>query len=94
MDSDLVKLLLLGRLVSFMLLVYVVFGLVVESRSRREGSKLKAFARLLCRPLTAPVAALAPDGTDYPTVLKRTAIAVVAVWVVFVVATEVVLARS
>ena len=67
-------------------------GLVLPSPGDRTVAK--AFARLLCRPLTAPVAALAPDGSDYPTVLKRTAIAVVAVWVVFVVATEVVLARS
>lgn len=93
MDSDLVKLLLLGRLISFMLVVYVVFGLVVEAKSRKEGSKLKAFGRLLCRPLTAPVARLSPEGTDYPTILRRSAVAVVAVWIVFVVATELVLAR-
>lgn len=92
MNADLLKLLLLGRLVAFMLLVYVGFGLLVEWRSRREGSKLKAFGRLLCRPLTSPVATLSPEGTPYPTILRRTAIVVVAVWIFFVVASEVALA--
>ena len=62
MNPDIVKVLLLGRLVSFMLVVYVGFGLLVEWRSRREGSKLKAFGRLLCRPLVYPVARFSPGG--------------------------------
>lgn len=94
MNPDLVKALLLGRLVAFMLLVYIGFGLVVEWRSRREGSRLKAFGRLLCRPLTAPLATLSPPDTPYGTILKRTAIVVVAVWIAFVVASEVVLSRG
>jgi hypothetical protein len=94
MNADLAKLLLLGRLVSFMLVVYVGFGLLVEWRSRREGSKLKAFGRLLCRPLTSPIATLSPDGTPYMTVLKRTAIAVAAVWLFFVVVSEVALSGN
>ena len=91
MNADLAKLLLLGRLVSFMLVIYVGFGLLVEWRSRREGSKLKGFGRLLCRPLTAPIAMLSPEGTPYLVILKRTAIAVAAVWIFFVVASEVLL---
>jgi hypothetical protein len=94
MNPDLVKALLLGRLVAFMLLVYIGFGLMVEWRSRKEGSKLKTFGRLLCRPLTAPLAALSPPGTSYGTILKRTAVVVIAVWIAFVVASEVVLSRG
>lgn len=94
MDSDLAKVLLLGRLIAFMLLVYVGFGLVVEWRSRQEGSKLKAFGRLLCRPLVAPVAKLSPEGTPYISILRRTAIAVLAVWIAFIVASEVLLSRG
>lgn len=94
MPSDLVKVLLLGRLIAFMLMVYVGFGLVVEWRSRREGSKLKAFARLLCRPLVVPVARLSPEGTPYITILRRTAIAVLAVWLAFILVSEVVLSRG
>lgn len=94
MNPDLVKILLLGRLVAFMLVVYVAFGLVVEWRSRLEGSKLKAFGRLLCRPLTAPIAWLSPQGTPYLTVLLRTAIAVALVWIFFIVASEFVLSRA
>lgn len=94
MNPDLVKVLLLGRLVAFMLVVYVGFGLVVEWRSRREGSKLKAFGRLLCRPLVFPIARLSPEGTPYLTLLRRTAVAVAAVWIVFIVASEVLLSRG
>jgi uncharacterized membrane protein len=94
MNADLAKLLLLGRLVAFMLIFYVGFGLLVEWLSRREGSKLKGFARLLCRPLTAPMATLLPDGTAYLIILKRTAIAVAAVWLFFVVASELALPGS
>jgi len=94
MNPDLVKILLLGRLVSFMLMVYVAFGLIVEWKSRREGSKLKAFGRLLCRPLTAPIAMLSPEETPYVTILRRTAIAVALVWIAFIVASELVLSRA
>lgn len=94
MNPEIVKVLLLGRLVAFMLVVYVGFGLVVEWRSRREGSKLKAFSRLLCRPLVFPIARFSPEGTPYITILRRTAIAVAAVWVVFIVASEVLLSRG
>ena len=94
MNPDLVKVLLLGRLVAFMLVVSVGFGLVVEWRSRREGSKLKAFGRLLCRPLVFPIARFSPEGTPYLTLLRRTAVAVAAVWIVFIVAGEVLLSRG
>ncbi|MBP9143495.1 MAG: hypothetical protein KBF21_13600 [Thermoanaerobaculia bacterium] len=94
MNPDIVKVLLLGRLVSFMLVVYVGFGLVVEWKSRREGSKLKAFGRLLCRPLVYPVARFSPEGTPYVTILRRTAIAVLAVWIAFIVASEVLISRG
>ena len=94
MHPDLVRVLLLGRLVAFMLVVYVGFGLLVEWRSRREGSKLKAFGRLLCRPLVFPIAKFSPADTPYITILRRTAIAVAAVWVVFIVASEVLLSRG
>jgi hypothetical protein len=94
MHPDLVKVLLLGRLIAFMLMVYVGFGLVVEWKSRREGSKLKAFSRLLCRPLVVPLARLSPEGTPYVTILRRTAVAVLAVWVAFIVVSEVVLSRG
>ena len=94
MNPDIVKVLLLGRLVSFMLVVYVGFGLLVEWRSRLEGSKLKAFGRLLCRPLVYPVARFSPEGTPYVTILRRTAIAVLAVWIAFIVASEVWLSRG
>jgi hypothetical protein len=94
MNPELVKLLLLGRLVSFMLLFYIGFAMLVEWKSVREGSKLKGFSRLLCRPLTAPIVHLSPEGTPYATILRRTGIAVVALWLFFVIASEVALTRG
>jgi hypothetical protein len=91
MNDDLAKSLLLGRLLAFMLLFYVGFGLLVEWRSSAPQSKLKAFARLLCRPLVAPIQAMSPAGTPYRTLLVRTGIAVVAVWLALVLASEVAL---
>lgn len=94
MSSDLVKALLLGRLVAFMMVVYIGFGTLVEWKSREEGSKLRTFGRLLCRPLTAPMAALFPAGTPYATILKRTSLAALAVWVAFILASELLLYRG
>jgi len=87
-DPLLVRLLLLGRLVAYMALVYALFGLVVEALSRRPDSKLRAFARLICSPLTRPVAALSGGGLEYPRLLRRTVWAVAALWAVLWVASE------
>ncbi|HSF40701.1 MAG TPA: hypothetical protein VLT87_12980 [Thermoanaerobaculia bacterium] len=92
MDPQIVKLLILLRLIAFMALVYLGFGLLVESRSRKPGSKLKAFAQLICSPLTRPVAALSPAGTSYRRVLQRTTLFMAGLWLAFLVASELVLA--
>lgn len=91
MDSQLVKLLLLLRLIAFMALVYLGFGLFVEWRSRKPGSKLKAFAQLLCSPLTRPVAALSPAGTSYLRVLRRTTFLIAGLWLALLIASEIAL---
>lgn len=86
-----VKLLLLLRLVAFMALVYLGFGLVVEQWSRRPGSRLKAFAQLLCSPLTRPVAAVSAPGTSYRRILLRTTLLMGGLWLAFLIASEVAL---
>ena len=93
MNEDLLKILLLGRLLAFMLLFYIGFGLLVEWRSRAPESKLRDFSRLLCRPLVAPLVALSAPGTAYRTILLRTALAAVGGWLLFLLASEVALAR-
>jgi preprotein translocase subunit SecG len=92
-DQQLIKLLLLLRLIAFMALVYLGFGLLVEWRSRKPDSKLKAFARLLCSPLTRPVAALSPAGLGYRQLLGRTTLVIAGLWLALVVASEIVLSR-
>jgi len=80
------KIVTLLRLVAFMLIVYLAFGLVVERYSRRPGSQLKAFARIVCSPVTRPVERFLAPGAD-PRRVLHVGIGVVAViWLVFVVA--------
>lgn len=93
LDPQLLRLLLLARVIAYMLLVYVGFGLLVEAVSRRPESKLKAFARLLCSPLTRPVAALSAADTPYASVLRRTAAAVAVLWGLLLIASELALRR-
>ena len=91
MDPRVVKLLLLARLVAYMGLIYVGFGLVVEWQSRNPDSKLRAFARLICSPLTAVMARFQPPETPYRTLLVRTALVIAAFWLALVITTEIVL---
>lgn len=86
-----VKLLLLLRLVAFMALVYLGFGLLVERWSRKPGSRLKAFAQLLCSPLTRPVAAVSAPGTSDRRILLRTTLLVGGLWLALLIASEVAL---
>ena len=62
--ESVVKILTLLRLVAFMVIVYLAFGLVVERYSTRPGSQLKAFARIVCSPVTRPVARYLAPGAD------------------------------
>lgn len=88
LDPQLIRLLLLARVIAYMALVYVGFGLLVEAFSKKPDSKLKAFARLICSPLTRPMAAVSADGVPYPQVLRRTAIAIGGIWALLLVASE------
>lgn len=85
MDADfglnLVKLL---RLVAFMVFVYLLFGLAVERFSRKPDSQLKAFAHIVCSPVTRPMARVLAPGTPHRSVLLRSLVAVAAVWAVLV----------
>lgn len=93
MDLQVVKLLLLARLIAYMLLVYLGFGLIVELKSRKPESKLRGFAHLLCSPLVRPVAALMPEGTPYVAQLKRTLWLALGLWLLLVAGTELLFAR-
>jgi uncharacterized protein YggT (Ycf19 family) len=78
------KILTLLRLVAFMLMFYLAFGLVVERYSTKPESQLKAFARTICSPITRPVARYLPPGSTQPRLLL-VSLGVVAVFWVFVV---------
>jgi hypothetical protein len=83
MDADLpLKIVTLLRIVTFMVLVYLGFGLVVEQYSRKPGSQLKAFARIVCSPVTRPVARYLAPGADQRRLLLIGIAIVTSLWAV------------
>jgi hypothetical protein len=88
MDPELLRFLYLGRLLAYMAVIYLLFGILVERFSRKEGSKLKAFAHLVCSPLTKPIGSLMPADTPYPRKLRYTLLAFGLIWLGFSFVTE------
>jgi len=80
------KLLSLVRFIAFMVLVYLAFGLLIERLSRKPDSQLKAFARVVCAPVTRPVSRLLGPGADQRRLLLVGMAAAAALWVVVVLA--------
>jgi uncharacterized protein YggT (Ycf19 family) len=83
------QLVTLLRLVSFMVLVYLLLGLLVEVNSRKPDSKLKAFFRLVCSPVTRPVSRLVAEGTTHVRLLAVSIGVVGVLWVVSIVLSDV-----
>jgi hypothetical protein len=86
----LLRILTLLRLLSFMVFVYLAFGLLVERVSRNPESQLKAFARTVCSPVTRPVARWLGPGADQRRLLLVSMGIVAAIWAVVVLAAKVV----
>lgn len=76
----LAKVVHLLRLVAFMVVVYLAFGLVVERYSRKPDSQLKAFARIVCSPVTRPVSRLLGPEADQRRLLRVGILIVGAIW--------------
>lgn len=85
----LTKIVSLLRLLAFMVFIYLALGWVVERRSRVPDSQLKAFFRVLCSPVTAPVSRLVKPGTSHERVLVVSLGIVGVVWVLLIVLDEV-----
>lgn len=67
-----------------MLVVYLAFGLVVDRYSTRPGSQLRAFARIVCSPITRPMARFAAPGASERRVLALSLAAAAVLWGAFV----------
>jgi uncharacterized protein YggT (Ycf19 family) len=78
------KVVALLRFVAFMVVVYLAFGLLVERLSRRPDSQLRAFARIVCAPVTRPVARVLGPGADQRRLLVVGMVAVGVLWFVLV----------
>lgn len=88
MDPRLLQTLTLLRLVAFMVLLYLALGLLVERFAMRPDSKVRAFFRTLCSPVTRPVSRLLPSGSGERRVLSVSIGLVACVWIALIVATE------
>lgn len=80
------KIVTLLRLVAFMIVFYLAFGLLVERTSRKPDSQLKAFARMVCSPITNPVARRLPPDAPHTRVLAVSMALVGCFWALTVVA--------
>ena len=81
MNITLLQVVTLLRLVSFMVLVYLLLGLLVEVNSRKPDSKLKAFFRVVCSPVTRPVSRLVARESSHQRVLVVSLAVVGAIWI-------------
>jgi uncharacterized protein YggT (Ycf19 family) len=86
--AALFKILTVLRLLAFMVLIYLGLGWLAERYATRPDSKLRGFFRLLCTPVTRPVARLLPPGAGEGRVLAVSMALVLGVWVVLIVVTE------
>ena len=76
------KIVTLVRLFTFMVLVYLALGWLVERYSRKPNSQLKGFFRLLCSPITRPVARRMSKDAPHRRVLAISMGLVGALWLV------------
>jgi uncharacterized protein YggT (Ycf19 family) len=82
--GTLAKLVTMSRLLAFMVLLYVGLAWMVERRSQNPESKVRAFFRILCSPVTGPVGRFLPAGSPHQRVLAVSAGVVAAAWVVLI----------
>lgn len=87
--GTLAKLVTMLRLLAFMVLLYVGLAWMVERRSQNPESKVRAFFRILCSPVTGLVGRFLPAGTRHERVLAVSAGAVAALWVALIALDEV-----
>lgn len=80
MSLEWLRVLLLLRMIAFIAFCYLIFGWVIERTSRHPDGKLRGFARLICSPLTKPIAAFMDRDAPYALVLRNTLFATAAVW--------------
>lgn len=77
----LLKFVFLMRFLAFLAFCYLFIGWLVERGSSAPDSKVKAFFRVLCSPVTGPVSRLVKPGTTHERLLLVSMGAVAAVWV-------------
>jgi len=89
--SQFSRLVTLLRLLAFMVLIYVGLAWMVERKSRNPESKVRAFFRILCSPVTGIVGRFLRAGTGQERLLAVSAGVVAAIWVLLIALDEVLL---
>jgi uncharacterized protein YggT (Ycf19 family) len=88
MEPALLKIVTVLRLLSFMVVLYLALGWLAERYARKPDGKVRGFFRLVCRPVTAPIARLLPSGAGERRVLEVSLGVVGGLWVVLIIVSE------
>ena len=80
----LLKIVMVLRLLAFMVLMYLALAWFVERRSTNPQGKIRAFFRIVCAPVAAPVARRLGPGVSYEKVLVVSMALVAAAWALLI----------
>jgi hypothetical protein len=89
LSPDAFRILTLFRLLAFMVLVYLALGWLVERYSKKPDSKLKAFFRVICSPITGFVSRFLPPDAEPRRVLAISIGVVGVLWILLIALSEI-----
>lgn len=93
-SPELLRILLLVRMIVFLAFMYLVFGWIVErATAANPASKMRGFARLICSPLTKPVALVTGASEPYARLLRHSLWVFFGLWAAMFAISEFALAR-
>lgn len=88
MEAALFRIVTLLRMLAFMVVLYLALGWLAERYATKPESKLKGFFRLVCRPITAPIARLLPSGAGQRRILEVSLGVVAGIWIVLIIVSK------
>jgi hypothetical protein len=83
------KVVTLLRQIAFLAFIYLLLGWFVNRTIQAPESKMKAFFKVLCSPVTRPVARFMAPGSPYSRIIGVSVGVIAVTWVALIVVTEV-----
>jgi hypothetical protein len=87
--STALKVLTLLRQIAFLAFIYLLLGWFVERKIDAPDSKVKAFFKMLCWPVTRPVSRFMAPGSPYGRIIGVSVGVIAVIWVGLIVVTVV-----